>query len=364
MHGQPPISADRSPYRFEEITRDLRRRILTGEWGPGTGLPTQRQLMESYSVGDTTIRQAVTTLVQDGFLIATRRRGTFVTERPPHLTHIGVVFPFTHASRPSWSPFYRALAEGAENLHTLSPYHASVYAINAGWPEDVAYQRLERDVQVSRLAGLIYTVPPFQVIGRPPLEAPGIPRVSIMQFLTFPQVPAIVWFDLHSFTEKAVEFCLARGRRQIAMLTTTAPQPPDSYGVHLRAALAKRRILSPEFWVQLANDDVRNLTHLLVHTGQAQRPDALIITEDTIVEDVIAGVLAAGLRVPDDIDIITHANFPHPIPTSVPVTRLGYSVPELFSACVRLIDAQRRGETFPAITRIPAYFEHEVAQPR
>jgi DNA-binding FadR family transcriptional regulator len=70
----------RAPTTFEERTA-----IRTGLLAPGTKLPAERQLAEAFGISRSTLRQALTTLVQSGHLTSTRGRsgGTFVAERPP-----------------------------------------------------------------------------------------------------------------------------------------------------------------------------------------------------------------------------------------------------------------------------------------
>jgi GntR family transcriptional repressor for pyruvate dehydrogenase complex len=52
---------------------------------PGSKLPSERELADELSISRSTLRQALTTLVQSGHLTAVRGRagGTFVAEEPP-----------------------------------------------------------------------------------------------------------------------------------------------------------------------------------------------------------------------------------------------------------------------------------------
>ncbi len=54
--------------------------IQSGEWEPGYIIPTEQELMSRYSVSRTTVREAVTTLVQEGYLTKKQGKGTFVRE--------------------------------------------------------------------------------------------------------------------------------------------------------------------------------------------------------------------------------------------------------------------------------------------
>ena len=59
--------------------------IKLGLLGPGTRLPAERELCEQLGIARSTLRQALTALVQSGHLHAVRGRGggTFVAETPP-----------------------------------------------------------------------------------------------------------------------------------------------------------------------------------------------------------------------------------------------------------------------------------------
>ncbi|WP_237530438.1 GntR family transcriptional regulator [Streptomyces sp. SID3212] len=64
------------------IAADLRRRISSGEWGPGGQLPTLPALCEEYGVSDTTIRNAMRLLANEGLVETKARAGTRVRSRP------------------------------------------------------------------------------------------------------------------------------------------------------------------------------------------------------------------------------------------------------------------------------------------
>jgi GntR family transcriptional regulator, transcriptional repressor for pyruvate dehydrogenase complex len=75
----------RSPTTFEETVERLGTAIRLGLLPPGTRLPSERELADMLSISRSTLRQALTTLVQSGHLVAQRGRagGTFVVEKPP-----------------------------------------------------------------------------------------------------------------------------------------------------------------------------------------------------------------------------------------------------------------------------------------
>jgi GntR family transcriptional repressor for pyruvate dehydrogenase complex len=75
----------RAPTTFEETVERLGTAIRAGILVPGSRLPAERALADQLGISRSTLRQALTALVQSGHLTATRGRGggTFVTDRPP-----------------------------------------------------------------------------------------------------------------------------------------------------------------------------------------------------------------------------------------------------------------------------------------
>jgi DNA-binding FadR family transcriptional regulator len=77
-----PVQA---PTTFEETVERLGTAIRLGLLAPGSKLPPERDLATELHISRSTLRQALTTLVQSGHLVALRGRsgGTFVADAPP-----------------------------------------------------------------------------------------------------------------------------------------------------------------------------------------------------------------------------------------------------------------------------------------
>ena len=82
---QGVFSAVRSQTAFEETLDRLATAIKLGLLEPGARLPAERELCARLGISRSTLRQALTALVQSGHLRAVRGRGggTFVVPRPP-----------------------------------------------------------------------------------------------------------------------------------------------------------------------------------------------------------------------------------------------------------------------------------------
>ena len=86
------------PTTFEETVERLGTAIRLGLLPPGTRLPPERELAEQLGISRSTLRQALTTLVQSGHLKSLRGRtgGTFVCEEPPLSAGADAVLPADH----------------------------------------------------------------------------------------------------------------------------------------------------------------------------------------------------------------------------------------------------------------------------
>jgi GntR family transcriptional regulator len=64
----------------------LREAIKRGDYSPGEKIPSEHELMERFGVARSTVRQAITELVLEGWLYKVQGRGTFVAAPKYHQT--------------------------------------------------------------------------------------------------------------------------------------------------------------------------------------------------------------------------------------------------------------------------------------
>jgi DNA-binding FadR family transcriptional regulator len=81
----------RAPTTFEGTVERLGTAIRAGILPPGSRLPAERTLADQLGISRSTLRQALTALVESGHLTASRGRGggTFVTDTPPLIERDG-----------------------------------------------------------------------------------------------------------------------------------------------------------------------------------------------------------------------------------------------------------------------------------
>lgn len=353
-----PILLGRPPERTSEIVRELRGRITDGRLAPGVQLPTRVAIEKQFGASSGTVQRALQELQRDGFVTVLGRQGTFVSTRPPHLTNYALVFPSLPGD-PGWTRFYAALNYEAPGLGRTMGRQISMYYGAEGGVGHGDTMRLMADAKALRIGGIIFAAIPRFLSGTPAVEELQGPRVAIMTPSTRYGMSQVCP-DSESMWERSAAYLLGKGRSNLAILL------PPYKAANLEEF--RRRMLShgfnvPPQWVQGAPRDfpelARNLMHLLFEGGRNQ-PDALFITDDNLVEHALAGLIAAGVRVPEDVEVVAHCNFPHPVVAPVPVKRLGFDARQVLQACFDDLDRQRSGQTTPGVTYIPAAFEEEI----
>ena len=358
-----------SQIKYAAIAGELRREILEGQLGPGARLSSQVELTERFQVSGLTVQRALNTLVEQGFIRTDGRRGTFVEDHPPHLSRYALIFPSHPADQWGvWNRFWTALVNEAEAVNRLGHPSVQVFYDVEVHEDNASYQQLLQDVFSHRLAGLMFAFPPGPLADTPLFGDPDLPRVAIMG--PNPELPGlpVICPDGRSFLDRAVDYLAERGRQRVALLTVQG-LCDDQYLGHFQARLEASGMTTRPYWTQVVSQSAeqasRNAAHILMMPiqspdGQIERPDALIVTDDNLIEHASGGLIAAGVQVPEDVEVVGHCNFPWPPKSALPIQRLGFDARATLRLLMARIDSQRQGRPTPLHTDVPAVFEDEV----
>jgi DNA-binding LacI/PurR family transcriptional regulator len=334
------------------IVQTLRGQIVSGKLASGSRLPNRRDLVEHFQASSVTIQRAMDRLIQAGFIHTAGPNGTFVTEFPPHQCRHGLLMLSNPGNPDKWRRFSTVLCDAAVNLPSARRRTMAIYYDVGAGPEADGYKRLVHDLKTQRLAGLVIGGDPSVLFGTPVFEAGAPPCVALIEQAGKPGAPA-VGHNRHAFIDKALDYLARRGRRRIAMIMGESRLDVKEY---FTSGLTSRGMIHHPYWLQgvfVGHPELsRDLVHLLMHEGQLERPDGLIIYDDNLAEQIMSGLLDAGVRAPQDLDLVTHGNFPWSLPSVMPIHRIGYDAVETLETCLDLIDRQRAGEAVPVLTLI------------
>lgn len=350
--------------RHSSVLERLRDDVVSGRFVPGSRFPTRIDLQERFGASIATIQRAVNHLTQEGFVTVRGRQGTFVAEHPPHTSTYALVNLEPAFLLPQAVRFWDTLARVSHEFERWSGQRIRLYDRVLLHTDDPGYRQLAADVTLHRVAGVIY-VGRVDMNGSPLLDLNSCARVGMGSPPLFGKLPSLDQ-DWYQMFDRALDDFLNHGRRRVAVLSTDA-YPPVYYDYIVSGAAARGLTLRPQ-WFQVVNvltgDWVSRIVHLLAQSGQAERPDALFVTNDNFLVPALRGLEAAGCRVPDDIEVLSHWNFPAKFEGPGPVRLLGFDARQALQACIDVLDEQRRGGNPPMMSKIPAVFEEEIETSR
>jgi len=351
-----------APKTYSRVMQALRQGLVAGTYQPGERLPSQAILTKRYGVSQPTLQRAINLLVEEGFLVSKPRVGVYVHDHPPHISRYALILP-----RPSRVPshitsrFFDSLFHVAATHNEQAIDGIEFKAINL--PIGVEEKRIANkkfnslchEIEQHRFAGLIYAGGVRVIMNQPSVRDSGIPQVILgAKDLQYHSVA----LDHEAFLKMAAQYIHEQGRTRLAVISMAG----SSARQVINQSVVPIKI--PPRWshaIHIDNAEAAvNLMRLLLHGDEANRPDALLITDDNLTEYVLAGVLAKGLSVPDDLLIVSHANFaikPRPL---IPVTYLGYDTKEILSAAVRVCrQAKQQADVSPITKWIMPHFDLE-----
>ncbi|NLG89655.1 MAG: FadR family transcriptional regulator [Clostridiaceae bacterium] len=96
----------------DEVFEQMKEHIITGEWAPGSKIPSEHELVELFGVSRVSVREAIHRLVGMGVLTIRRGEGTFVNEVLPE-NYMNTLLPILMIESASFSETleFRAIME-------------------------------------------------------------------------------------------------------------------------------------------------------------------------------------------------------------------------------------------------------------
>ena len=338
--------------KADQIVQVLRSEILSGQRAPGAKLPTYDAFTEQFGVTRPTIARGVRALRHEGLVTVEGTRGVFVARSLPHYNRYLWVTS-ERPGTPDWSSVSAAILGLIERGETgISGEVIPLVGVD-GRANNPAYQTLCDAVAHGSVAGLILASSATTRL-LPVLQVPGLPRVAIAAPLPH---ASLLELDVAALVERAVARVAKKTRsRRVAVFSSDAAHL-ELAATALRARGCDGKRLS---LLHVAPVGCEKLTELLFE--RADRPDAVIVTDDALVTPLLAGLARAQVTVGArrDVHVLAHCTWPRPVGADAGVEHLGFDARELLAAAKACIDAQRAGE--PCLGRVvPPRFANELA---
>jgi ABC-type glycerol-3-phosphate transport system substrate-binding protein len=84
---------------YIQVKDILLKRMVNGEYRPGEAIPSESKLAADFGTSISTIRQALSILVSEGYLVKKQGKGTYVSERKTEITFLSWIMESKHGER-------------------------------------------------------------------------------------------------------------------------------------------------------------------------------------------------------------------------------------------------------------------------
>ncbi len=293
---------------YQQIVSYFEGEIMEGRLKPGARLPATTELSKMFNVNPDTVQQSLKQLADRGFVSRTPGRGTFIRKGISSRT-LALIFKhslFIDEEISFYSSYLNDLVVLGEKEHWNLRFFLVSENLN---PEDASGEKGFVDLKKAINDGEVRAVVEF------------CSNPSVQDYLRN-ECPVPVSFsdvtvDMPGFLRRGLDYLRDRGYRKVAVLTAGYPE--------LQAVLKSYRQQHGEMELSLYRSDKadhREGYQLIRQVYAKEAPEALLITNDRVFTGAWYYLLEKGIRVPQDLAVLTHTNKGREPMSHVPLTRL------------------------------------------
>ena len=206
-------------------------------------------------------------------------------------------------------------------------------------------EALSADIAAHCLRGVIFGDAPQALSHTPLLEHPQVPVVVPSTFVC-PRALHVGQSFEDGFGPRAMAWARAEGFRRVGVLTVFGPAPERWRDMAERAGLQTQPA-----WIQgvdrFDRSWLRHGLEVVVGAASRERPEVLVLTDDHLVDPAVEELQRMKIRVPEDLVVIAHWNFPLPYTGALPVRLLGPDMREFLRLAIQRVDEHLRGKPIP-----------------
>ncbi len=345
----------------QQIAAILREEILSDP-RPGQRLASIEQLAKRFEVSFITVREGLTALAEEGLIERRVGSGTYVGDLTKG-RHVGVLVEWD-ISDPRTSYFYRRTPQRVVRFLRANGWPARLYAGHLAPDEESLRPPTCTDfleaVERRRLGGVVaftpdQTFPQWYGV----LEKQRVPVVGPDEKCT----RRVTW-DSTALVRTGVDYLLSHGRRRLALMEYHWREGRPRFVEHFQAALTGAGVAANERWIRRAPTPCAPQAgweeFRAIWAEGREKPDGLLICNDNLFPGAVMAILQLGIRVPEDLLVVTHFNHGSGMVCPFPVVKLEFDPDGYARTAGATLLKLMRHEPVP---EAPVLLPHELVEP-
>ena len=294
--------------KSQGVENYFRRMILGGKLKPGEKLPTEALIRSKFDVGNSTVREAVGALVNDGLVERRQGAGTYVNKIANSAT-VGIAANLDMLSNSACIYYHKLISRIQEVLNSNGLQGVLLVGDSSNAENFIASTHLRSQDVLKHMVGVLSVVDLGEIANY--FDKHGIPHVSIIHHHNRGSGYAIE-LDYREMIRLGIGAFFDSGIENIAVFICEGED-------ELQNRRAKGRILRwfrecglilPEKWiVSIPKTKLESAYEKFEQLWkQDNRPEAIFFLDDLVCEVVLRAIADMKLSVPEQLSLITASN--------------------------------------------------------
>lgn len=347
-----------SQTKYQALINYIEKQVEAGKLCPGDKLPSENELSEQFGISRQTVRKALSVLEEEGTVRRVKGSGTYLSFAPQEnfesRNHIALITTYVD------SYIFPKTIQGIENALFESGYCVQISFTNNTLEREKSI--LEDLISRDDVAGIIVegtksglpnpNIPLYrQLINR------KIPLLFINTFYPELDVPHVSLNDVET-AKMAVNYLIDKGHRDIgAILKLDDGQGRLRYLGYLSAMETAGYPVTDSRMVWIDTDESKQLAYCTDKIlNRVESCSALFCYNDQIAFQLIKMLTARGIKVPEEVSVISIDDSDLALHSEVPITSLPHPKEKLGAKAVevllQMITSRKNGESYEFDTRV------------
>jgi DNA-binding LacI/PurR family transcriptional regulator len=332
--------------KHQQVFEALKQEILSGKYDARRRLPSEAQLVRRFDISRPTVSRALRDLKAAGFLDRRPGSGTYLSPSARQTSgYFGMIIP-GHGTTEIFTPICAEIARRSQQAgYTLLWGDSSSTDL-----ETRANQALDLCAQYARqeVAGVflepLELIPGREAINQEIIRLLAASRIPVVlldrDIVSFPERSAydVVGIDNLSAGYRLADHLIRNGARRITFVSRPGSAPTVLQriaGVH--DALLNAGIHWGPDQIAYGNPDEAAYVRKIVGKSAKQRPDAFVCTNDATAARVLITLASLGIRVPDDLRLVSFDDVQYAKLLSPPLTTIHQPCEQIGAVAVQAL---------------------------